>query len=291
MHSENWDDLRYVLAVADSGSVSAAAKALGVNHATVLRRIAAFETRHGALVFDRGPRGYAVRPDQRRLIEAAREVEAGFGALDRLAHGSAAVPGVIRVTSTDSFTAHVLPPIVARLAGNGEALRIELLTGNQHADFARLQADVAVRPAMSLPDDLKGEVAAELGFAAYARADRTGAPWLGPTGVIARSSAALWLHEEAARDGYAARADSFVTLAALAAEGAGRAVLPCIVGDRTPGLVRLSDPGAIPRAPIWVASHADLVDAPRLKAVRRALAAGLAEMADALAGVSPRVSP
>jgi DNA-binding transcriptional LysR family regulator len=289
MHNENWDDLRYVLAVAEGGSVSAAAKSLRVNHATVLRRIAAFETRHGALVFDRGPRGYAVRPDQRRLIEAAREVEAGFGALDRLAHGSAALSGVIRVTSTDSFTAHVLPPIVARLAAEEEALRIELLTGNQHADFARLQADVAVRPAATLPDDLRGEVAADLGFAAYARADRTDAPWLGPSGVLSRTVAAAWLRDEAEGDGFAARADSFVTLAALAAAGTGRAVLPCIVGDRTPGLVRLETVGSLPSVPIWVASHADLVDAPRLKAVRRALAAGLGGMSEALLG-TPCVS-
>jgi DNA-binding transcriptional LysR family regulator len=289
MHNENWDDLRYVLAVAEGGSVSAAAKSLGVNHATVLRRIAAFETRHGALVFDRGPRGYAVRPDQRRLIEAAREVEAGFGALDRLAHGSTALSGVIRVTSTDSFTAHVLPPIVARLAAEEEALRIELLTGNQHADFARLQADVAVRPAVTLPDDLRGEVAADLGFAAYARADRTDAPWLGLSGVLSRTVAAAWLRDEAEGEGYAARADSFVTLAALAAAGTGRAVLPCIVGDRTPGLVRLEAVGSLPSVPIWVASHADLVDAPRLKAVRRALAAGLAGMAETLLG-APCVS-
>jgi DNA-binding transcriptional LysR family regulator len=289
MHNENWDDLRYVLAVAEGGSVSAAAKSLRVNHATVLRRIAAFETRHGALVFDRGPRGYAVRPDQRRLIEAAREVEAGFGALDRLAHGSMALSGVIRVTSTDSFTAHVLPPIVARLAAEEEALRIELLTGNQHADFARLQADVAVRPAATLPDDLRGEVAADLGFAAYARADRTDAPWLGPSGVLSRTVAAAWLRDEAEGEGFAARADSFVTLAALAAAGTGRAVLPCIVGDRTPGLVRLEAVGSLPSVPIWVASHADLVDAPRLKAVRRALAAGLGGMAEALLG-APCVS-
>jgi DNA-binding transcriptional LysR family regulator len=289
MHNENWDDLRYVLAVAEGGSVTAAARSLGVNHATVLRRIAAFETRHGALVFDRGPRGYAVRPDQRRLIEAAREVEAGFGALDRLAHGSAALSGVIRVTSTDSFTAHVLPPIVARLAAEEEALRIELLTGNQHADFARLQADVAVRPASVLPDDLRGEVAAELGFAAYARADRTEAPWLGLSGVLSRTVAAAWLRDEAEGESFAARADSFMTLAALAAAGTGRAVLPCILGDRTSGLVRLGAFDPLPRVPIWVASHADLVDAPRLKAVRRALAAGLADMAGALAG-EPGVS-
>ena len=50
MHSENWDDLRFVLAVAETGTVSGAARLLGVNHATVLRRVAAFETRHAALL-------------------------------------------------------------------------------------------------------------------------------------------------------------------------------------------------------------------------------------------------
>lgn len=287
MHSENWDDLRYVLAVADSGSVSAAAKVLGVNHATVLRRIAAFETRSGAQVFDRGPRGYALRADQRRLIEAAREVEAGFGALDRLVRGAQApLVGVVRVTSTDSFTSAVLPPIVARLMADEAALRIELLTGNQHSDFARLQADVAVRPAQKLPDDLRGEIVADLGFAAYASAGGGDGPWLGLSGVLARTVAADWLDGSGLSDRVAGRADSFVTLAALVAAGAGRAVLPCILGDRAPGLVRLGDGRPLASVPIWVACHADLVEAPRLKAVRRALAEGLAAMAASLAGTA-----
>ncbi|MGI1663286.1 LysR family transcriptional regulator [Palleronia sp. KMU-117] len=285
MHSENWDDLRYVLAVADLGSVSAAAKALGVNHATVLRRVAAFETRSGAQIFHRGPRGYVVRAEQRRLIEAAREVEAGFGALDRMMRGAQApLAGVVRVTSTDSFTSVVLPPIVARLMADEAALRIELLTGNQHSDFARLQADVAVRPAQSLPDDLRGEVAADLGFAAYARADTTEGPWLGLSGVLARTVAAKWLDEAGVGDRVAGRADSFVTLTALVGAGAGRAVLPCILGDRAPGLVRLGDGRPLASVPVWVACHADLVEAPRLKAVRGALATGLAAMAAPLAG-------
>ncbi len=62
MHSDNWDDLRYVLAVAETGSVSGAARRLGVNHATVLRHVAAYEARHGIELFDKSARGYAVSP-------------------------------------------------------------------------------------------------------------------------------------------------------------------------------------------------------------------------------------
>ena len=60
MHSTNWDNLRFVLSVANHGSVSAAARALGVNHATVLRRVAAFEEDHGGAVFEKTATGYRI---------------------------------------------------------------------------------------------------------------------------------------------------------------------------------------------------------------------------------------
>ena len=72
---DNWDDLRYVLAVAEEGSVSGAARRLGVNHATVLRRIAAFEEAADLSLFEKGPQGYDVPPDLDRIIAATREVD------------------------------------------------------------------------------------------------------------------------------------------------------------------------------------------------------------------------
>ncbi len=104
------DDVRYVLAVAESGSVSAAARALGVNHATVLRRIAAFEEAQGAPVFDRTAQGYAVPPEKLRVIEAAREAAQAIEAVARHMTGNGTGAGAVRVTSTDSLCASVLPP-------------------------------------------------------------------------------------------------------------------------------------------------------------------------------------
>ena len=74
MHSPDWDDLRFVLAVADCGTLSAAARVLNVTHATVLRRIQAFEEAHGGAVFERGAQGYRLLPERIRVIDAAREV-------------------------------------------------------------------------------------------------------------------------------------------------------------------------------------------------------------------------
>ncbi len=286
MHKANWDDLRFVLAVAETGSVSAAARALGVNHATVLRRIAAFEAMHGGAVFERTPRGYVVPPDRLRVIEAAREVENAVLAVDRLIRGAQApLRGIVRVTSTDTFCHVVLPPVLARLRDEEADLRLDLLCSNTHFDLSRLHADIAVRPAEKLPDDLFGTVAARLGFAAYAARE---APdlWLGMSGPLARSHPAHWLADTAMPEMLAGSADSFLTLREMAAAGLGRAVLPCVLGDGDARLDRLH--GVMPdiSVDIWVASHVDLADVPRIRAVRDRLVQALAEQAETLAGMA-----
>jgi DNA-binding transcriptional LysR family regulator len=283
MHSDNWDDLRYVLAVAEGGSVSAAARTLGVNHATVLRRVAAFEERHGVSLFEKGARGYTIPPDRIRVVEAAREAEAAMAAVTRLMQGRGA-PGAgrVRVATTDTFSLTVMPAILAGIAAPGGP-RLELLTSNGHLDFARLHADIAVRPAVRLPDDLAGERAAELAFAAY------GLPgvsrWIGVRGTLATSVIGRWFVDSVPEAELAGGADSFPVLRAMAEAGLGRVVLPCILGDASPLLERSGGgPGEL-SVPVWVASHVDLADAPRLRQMRAAIAEGLARHGPALAGV------
>jgi DNA-binding transcriptional LysR family regulator len=281
MHSENWDDLRYVLAVAEGGSVSAAARALGVNHATVLRRVAAFEERHGVSLFEKGARGYSIPPDRIKVIEAAREVEAAMAAVDRLMRGDAApVAGRVRVTSTDTFCSTVLPGILAAISTRGPG--VELLTSNGHLDFARLHADITVRPTERLPDDLAGERAGTLGFAVYGRPGATG--WLGLKGRLAGSVAGAWMVETIDPAEIVASSDSFPTLTRFAEAGLGRAVLPCVLGDASSSLERLPGWPDHLSVSIWVASHVDLADASRLRSVRAAIVKGLSEHADALSG-------
>lgn len=282
----NWDDIRYVLAVAESGSVSAAARALGVNHATVLRRIAAFETAQGAPVFDRTGQGYVVPPDRLRVIEAAREAAQAVDTVMRHMQGAGTGAQGVRLTSTDSLCVSVLPGVAAELAAGDPPLEVELLAANSHLDLARLAADVAVRPALSLPPDLVGEQAGVMAFAVYHAAGGLTRPdWLGLRGTLARSVAARWMADVAGDAPVGGGADSFLVLRELAAAGLGRTVLPCVLGDGDPRLSR--DPAHVieAAAPVWVASHVDLAQTRRLRLIRARILQAVTARADLLAGI------
>lgn len=284
MLREDWDDLRFALAVAETGTVSAAARRLGVNHATVLRRIAQFEDRMGSILFDKSARGYALSADLGRVLEALRDVERSVQSLGRAVAGARApLSGEVRVTSTDSFCQVVLPPLIARLAAEAPDLRVQLISSNSHLDLARVQADVTVRPTTRLPDDLTGERVGGLGFALY-RARGSGSSsasdrWLVLSGPLERTLPGKWMAEHVAPGDLSDGADSFLTLREMAALGRGMTVLPHYLGEGDPRLEPV--PGRLPEmaVDVWVASHADLAEVPRIALARRLLVRAFAASA------------
>ena len=262
----SWDDIRFVLAVADHGAVSAAAKELSVNHATVLRRIASFENKQGLRVFDKSSRGYQVSADRRQLIEAMREAGNALSQVDQLIEAERPrMDHGIRITSTDSFCFSLLPPIIAGLSEDlGTA--VDVITGNTHLDLSKLQAHITVRPTLELPKDLTGTCAGTFRFAVYG-AKGGSDDWLGLSGPLGRSAAGEWIR--AKNEPVTVMADSFLMLAALAALGKGRAVLPAYFGASWPGLERQEVPSDLEPMPIWVASHVDYAQSGRLSRARK----------------------
>lgn len=284
MHKQNWDDLRFVLAVAETGSVNRAARLLGVNHATVLRRVADFEERHGAQIFEKTSRGYRVLADKHDVIAAARDAErAIFAVAEKASGANFPLEGKVRITSTDTLGQCILPPVIAAMQARSQGMTFELLCTNAHVDLARLNIDVTVRPSPGLGPDLVGTQAAELGFGVYASTSRPRG-WLGMTGPLARSVAANWMADAVPPRDIIGTSDSFMILAEMAAAGRAQSVLPCFVGDADTRLQRLR--GAMPRmsVPLWVASQTAQAKAPRVRAVLNELSAGLGERAKQLAG-------
>ncbi|QMU57533.1 MAG: LysR family transcriptional regulator [Boseongicola sp.] len=278
----DWDDLRFVLAVEDQGSVAGAARYLGVNHATVLRRIASFETKHKVRLFDKTARGYRLSADRRELIEAIRTAGKSLQQVGRLIDAEKSLsPGRLRITSTDTFCSRILPPIVQDLQAN-DGQPIELISANAYVDVSRLQADIAVRPTDQLPDDLHGLAAGKLAFAVYGSPEGRDA-WLGFAGPLQRSKAAAWFRDRLSGAAPEVSADSFLTLAAMVAEGAGRAVLPVFVGNTWKGLIKLEAPKSLPSVPLWVACHKDLVGSGRIKGPRSFLTERLRALGPILA--------
>ena len=284
MHKQNWDDLRFVLAVAETGSVSKAARRLGVNHATVLRRVADFEQRHGTSIFHKTRQGYRVLADKRDVIKAARAAESAMTTVGQLAGGhTGTLSGKLRVTSTDTFCQAVLPPMVSDLHRSSKGLFIELISANAHVDLALHQVDLAIRPALELPVGLVGDIIATLGLAVYSI---DGAPqdWLALSGPLARSIGGRWMAENISANDIAGASDSFFVLRELVASGTGQAILPCFLGDPDPRMKRSQTCTEHFKVPIWAACHSDQSTSPQLRILRSTFAKAFEDMKVILLG-------
>lgn len=290
-HKTNWNDLQYVLAVAETGSLSAAARALGVNHATVLRRVAAFEAEQAAPVFERDRKGYRLRPEASRLIGALQSLRREVEGLERaLAADPAALAGDVTVTTTDSLAVSVLPSAVEAIRRHHPGIRVILSNSNLRLNLARLDAEVTIRPAKEPPDGLSAVNAGTLGFAVYGSprylaehpfAAHEHHDWLTGTEVLRHSPVWQWqaMLPEAR---VVARSGSFVDLARLAAQGLGLVMIPTCLGETMADLAPA--PGIADRLEtrLWVAFHADLADVPRIRTVTQHLIETLASSAEIL---------
>jgi DNA-binding transcriptional LysR family regulator len=260
-----------VLSVIEAGSVSAAAREIGVNHATVLRRIAAFEAQYGGIVFDKSANGYRLLPGKEALVKAIRDVEASVLTVERLMQGAnPQLSGEVRISSTDTICQYLLPGVLQTLRSEEPQLKVELLSNNSHLNFARMEADLFVRPAMSVPEDMIAESVTHLVFRAFGTSDSLDR-WLGLRGPLAKSAAASWLSANVPEGNVESGSDSFVVLSQMAQRGTGIAILPSFVGECFPELVHLADRMPDIKVPIWVGSHQDLRDIPRIRAVRKSV--------------------
>lgn len=286
-----WDDLRFALAVAEHGGLAGAARALGVNHTTVLRRVAALEAAQGARLFERLPTGYVPTAAGEEALAAARVAREAVDAFGRrLAGRDLRLEGALRVATTDTLAAGLLPRHLAAFHARHPGIMLELAVGNGLADLTRRDADVAVRPAAGPSEALVGRRVANLAFAVYARpaAEGAAADWLMPDESLAATAIGRWARAQVPAGAVAARADSLLALRDLAAAGLGRAALPCYLGDADPRLARV---GAAPLAGVaselWVLTHEDLRRTARVHAFTGFIAQALASERDLLEGNRP----
>ena len=156
----DWDDVRYFLAVARSGSVRGAAERLGVNHATVLRRVAQLESRLGARMFEKLPSGYRITGTGEEVLGLAEQMETSSNLLQaRVLGRDQAVSGLLRVTMAPTIATHLLMPTIAEFTRVHPEVEVALLTSDEPVSLTNREADVAVRvvyDADKLPSNLHG---------------------------------------------------------------------------------------------------------------------------------------
>lgn len=278
-----WDDLRYFLALARTGSVRAAGASLSVSHSTVARRVEALEEELGVRLFDRHRDGYQLTDAGRGIVPKAERIEQEVADLEREVVGQdARLEGPIRVTCTDPDVASLLIEGLVPLLEDHPGLELALDTESRNLDLSRREADVALRViarGASPPEHLLGRRIAPVMLASYVgrdHADRLD-PEMG-------GRAARWLGSDQPRIHDVIFPTSsypdlpvwgaFGSMAAVleaAAQGLGLAMVPVYVGDRHPRLQRLTKPDVRHMGDFWLLSHPDLRDNARLGAARHAI--------------------
>jgi len=294
-HDLPWDDLRHVLAIARAGSLSGAARALGVNHSTVFRRLQALERRLEARLFERQRTGYAETAAGADILAAAERVEAEVAALERrLAGRDQRLSGTVRLTAPDDIAEHLLMTPLARFRAAYPDLNLELVLDNRMLSLTRRESDLAVRPTLNPPEDLLGRRIGPIATAIYAAptpsgvrppyrgpAQETWVGWdegLGPPGVAA------WMRRHVPAAAVKYRANSLLNQFAAVRAGIGVGALPCFLGDR--GLARLAPPEPDMASELWLLSHRDLRHSARVRALSDFLFRELRRHGAALAGTA-----
>jgi DNA-binding transcriptional LysR family regulator len=245
----DWDDVRYFLAIARNGSVRAAAERLGVNHATVLRRVAHLEGRLGARLFDRLPSGYRMTGAGEEVLGLAEQMEASSNQLEtRLLGRDQGVRGLLRVTMAPTIATHLLMPDFAEFARLHPDVEMSLLSLDEPVNLTNREADVAIRVVYdrnTLPPNLHGLKGPELFSGAYMSRELLAA-WR--AGEVAR---VRWLVRgtvglpDQAHQGDVPATDVPFRLTSADAQivavrqGLGMTTLPCFVGDADSSLARV----------------------------------------------------
>jgi molybdate transport repressor ModE-like protein len=285
MDTIDWNDLRYLLAVARGGSAAAAARALGVSNATVLRRVQVAEQSIGSPLFERLATGYVVTEAGRTLTDAAHAIDAAITDARRLIEGRAAeLSGTVRFTTTDSLGCTVMPALLASFHERYPAIKVEMLMTNSLLDLDKRDADVTLRPSAHPPQAWFGMRLVRMDFAVYASAAylaaRLGTPWaefgwLMPEGTLDAAPASRWLRSMVASERAVLSVDSFIALSLLATNGTGAALLPRFVAASVPNLELIEAAPHSASVDVWVLTHTDLKQAARINAFMTHVAQGI----------------
>ncbi|WP_189799406.1 LysR family transcriptional regulator [Tateyamaria sp. syn59] len=287
----DWGDLKYVLETVRHGGLSGAARALGVNHATVARRIAAAEVALGAPLFDRRPSGYVPTQAGRDAARTAETFEVEHASLSRsIAARDAALSGPLTVTAPHLMVQAVLAPIFGAFARAHPEIELSILGSIETLNLAEREADVAIRIAEAPHPDLVGRQAAPQKSAVYASHAYLAAFETDPERRLHWLRFLHW--QPAPRDVLEVypntrtvmRLDDMVAMTGAVRAGLGATRMPCVLGDGDPTLARVPGLPLMPYAPLWVLTHADLRAVPRIAAFTEFVSAALRKQRHAFAG-------
>ena len=274
-HSLNWDDLKYFLAVARTGTLRGGAERIQVNHTTLTRRLSVMEQRVGSRLFDRSKQGLVLTQLGEDLRPHAERVEAEMAAAARAIVGRDAQPsGTVYITLPHGLALTSLMDDFVAFANLYPDISLNMNFTNDIRDLTRREADVSLRVAHEVTDDVVGRKLVQMSQAAYCTrayadqiADNGGEGlhligWHEPE----EATTATWIKESCyPKATLKHRVSELVSLLAMAAAGLGMAYVACNLGDRHPNLIRAPFQRPLPYRSLWLLLHRDLRNTARVR--------------------------
>jgi DNA-binding transcriptional LysR family regulator len=277
-----WDDLKHFLAVARSGSLTEAARALKASASTVARRIDVLESRLGARLFDRRQSGYLLTQNGEAIRLKAEAVETAVLAVEREAIGRDDLKpsGLVRLAASDDIATHVITPQLPQFKVSHPAISIEIVARMDLVNLGRREADIAIRGQKPIEGDfvVRGAGSWPLGLYAqkgYAKArklkpglnDLSRAEIVTWTKEFEHVRGGAWFAEHAPESTVALASDSSRVHFAACKAGMGVAILPTELADRERDLVCLLPAEQVLTVQLWVVVHRDLIRTARVRHV------------------------
>lgn len=245
----DWDDVRYFLAAARAGSLAGAARALGIEHSTIGRRLSGLERSLGAAAVLRNPDGLQLTTLGRQLLPLAEQVERSVRAVSALASSEKTRVRLATPSGMSQLFVHGL----ARLRDRHPGLVLEIISGSRLVDLRRGEADLAVRIGPVTDADLVVKKQCELGQAVYAARsylhrrstpididDLAGHDVVAFEPALAATPAARWLESRSHNATIVLRSREMTDMLIAIVSGLGIGVLPCFMGDAESDLIRLT---------------------------------------------------
>ncbi len=286
----DWNRARAFLVTAEEGSLSAAARALGMTQPTLGRQVSALETELGVALFERGGRGLELTPSGLDLLEHVRAMGDAASRFSLSATGqSTAIEGSICISTTEVMAAFILPPILCRFRQLEPGIEIELIASNSSSDLKRREADIAVRAFRPTQPDLIARRVRDTNFHLYASRnylDQIGNPTtpeeFGKADFIGidRSNILIGALDQfgftLSAKNFPVISENHLVLWELVKHGLGIAFMAAEVGDAEPLVKRvLPDLPPIP-GEVWLVAHRELKTSRRIRMVFDFLVAELA---------------
>lgn len=297
-----WDDLRLVKAIAEARGMPGAAAALGLNHSTVFRRLGQLEATLGLTLFERRRTGYALTPAGEEMTQVAAEIDEKVAAFTRRVEGRAISPaGDLRVATADGLLVGLLTPLFAGFAKVCPDIRLDIVIGNTSLNLSKRDADVAIRATDNPPENLVGRRFGGIAWALYGRAedfpDGAAPPtldllkerdWVSLGDELATSKMVRFVQANVPEARVRYRVNTVLGLAEAIEAGIGIGHLPCASGDVRPALVRLGPVVPAFSSSLWLLTHPDLRQSPRVRAFLDFMGGELSRVRPLLEGESGR---